>query len=136
MKNCNKCNETKALDEFYKDKTTKDGLKYRCKKCSKTDNNQRYLDNPEYYKQRHSCNPEYQKQYHLDKKDNHHSVYLLPKHNYVGITNSIYHRMGWHRSNGRDTTDYRILETFQDRKLGLELEAHLHNLGYEGKYGY
>lgn len=32
-KKCIKCNETKSIDEYYKDKSTKDGLKCDCKDC-------------------------------------------------------------------------------------------------------
>lgn len=30
---CGKCSETKSLNEFYKNKTTKDGYQYNCKDC-------------------------------------------------------------------------------------------------------
>ena len=33
-KKCNKCNEVKSLEFFGKDRSTKDGLMYRCKVCS------------------------------------------------------------------------------------------------------
>ena len=32
-KTCSKCQETKPLSEFYKNKTTSDGLQYMCKAC-------------------------------------------------------------------------------------------------------
>lgn len=35
MKQCNKCTELKALDEFYKDRTSKDGHGRSCKECVK-----------------------------------------------------------------------------------------------------
>jgi hypothetical protein len=34
MKRCHKCKEFKDETEFYKDRTTKDGLKNKCKECS------------------------------------------------------------------------------------------------------
>ena len=34
-KTCNKCGETQALELFYKNKASKDGLQSRCKKCAK-----------------------------------------------------------------------------------------------------
>jgi len=141
MKNCKKCSETKPLNEFHKSKATNDGLQRKCKECVKKSDKQRHLDNPEYFKQydkHYRLNnkeslKEYTKQWSLAKKDGYHSVYLLPKHNYVGITENLYIRMSHHRSLGRDTTGYRILETFQDRELGLELEELLHDIGYEGR---
>jgi len=35
---CPCCNQTKNIDDFYKDKTTIDGLNYRCKECLKNYN--------------------------------------------------------------------------------------------------
>ena len=34
MKRCNKCNETKSIDFFPKDKSRKDGYSYQCSKCN------------------------------------------------------------------------------------------------------
>jgi len=34
MKKCYKCQETKELDQFYKNRSTKNGLSGYCKKCS------------------------------------------------------------------------------------------------------
>jgi len=36
MKSCSRCNETKPLSEFYKDRSKKDGLTGFCKSCMKT----------------------------------------------------------------------------------------------------
>ena len=33
MKECSKCGETKSVSEYYKSKTSKDGLRSRCKEC-------------------------------------------------------------------------------------------------------
>ena len=38
-KTCPKCGETKSVSEFYKDKSRKDGLRYRCKKCEQASDN-------------------------------------------------------------------------------------------------
>lgn len=35
MKECNKCNVSKPLTEFYKDKSKKDGHRHECKQCKK-----------------------------------------------------------------------------------------------------
>lgn len=35
MKTCNKCNETKEVVDFYKDKAKKDGYGHSCKVCTK-----------------------------------------------------------------------------------------------------
>jgi hypothetical protein len=44
-KTCTKCGETKALEEFSKDKSRKDGLKSRCKACSNAIDAARYKAN-------------------------------------------------------------------------------------------
>lgn len=36
MKKCYLCLQTKSVDEFYRDKTRKDGLTTKCKQCSRT----------------------------------------------------------------------------------------------------
>jgi hypothetical protein len=49
MKTCKKCNTSKVLDDFHKDKTTYDGLTSKCKSCKKQYN----IDNKEYISDRH-----------------------------------------------------------------------------------
>ena len=66
MKACNKCKESKSLDEFYSNKKSKDGKQYTCKICSKQithkwmgenqEHNKSYSDkwrknNPDYHTQ-------------------------------------------------------------------------------------
>ena len=46
-KRCPKCEETKPLTDFYKDKSRKDGYEYICKTCRKARNVQSYEDNRE-----------------------------------------------------------------------------------------
>ncbi len=38
QKRCSRCKKWKAEREFYKDRVRKDGLKFRCKECSKKAN--------------------------------------------------------------------------------------------------
>jgi len=70
---CNKCGETKSLDEFHNLKRSKDGKQGYCKECSKIyiENNKEHLkeyskkysiDNKEHYQ-------EYQKQYNKEHKE-------------------------------------------------------------------
>ena len=67
MKKCTKCNVDKPLNEFYKHKTHKDGLKHKCKEClKKFQKNYRQKNKDkirEYSKQWKKDNPEYQKQW-------------------------------------------------------------------------
>lgn len=44
---CKKCNLEKELSEFNKDKYALDGLRYRCRKCTKAENKNHYDNNQE-----------------------------------------------------------------------------------------
>lgn len=62
MKRCPKCGETKNIDEFYKNKSRKDGRSVWCKICDNA-NNKKYIQNNkehmrEYYKEKYWKNPE------------------------------------------------------------------------------
>jgi len=70
------------------------------------------------------------------RKDGHYSVYLLPKENYVGMTEQIKARMHNHKYYGNDTTDYKVLHTFNSKKEALKKEAEYHEMGYKGKSNY
>lgn len=47
MKLCSKCKEQKSFEEFHKDRTTKDGFEYRCKKCKSELAKERRQKDPE-----------------------------------------------------------------------------------------
>jgi len=49
MKHCNTCNETKAISEFPKDRTTRDGLHHRCRSCMKVNNAKHNPNNNPYH---------------------------------------------------------------------------------------
>ena len=51
MKICNTCRESKSLNEFYKDKASKDGKAYKCKVCSKLKANKWSNNNSERHKE-------------------------------------------------------------------------------------
>lgn len=82
MKTCNKCGESKPLDAFSKNKTSPDGLNYKCKACDSAYQAERYktkaeqikanakrwaAENPDRKKENHAKwreeNNEYRKQY-------------------------------------------------------------------------
>lgn len=52
MKTCSKCGVTKVLDEFYPDKSKRDGRHSVCKECAKADRKSRYAENPDKILQR------------------------------------------------------------------------------------
>jgi hypothetical protein len=96
-----------------------------------------YQDNSEckkqYIKQWNLDNSEYQKQYFESIKLPHHIVYLLPDHNYVGVTDNPRIRMNWHKNNAnRNTGNWVELAHYIDREEALAHEARLHAEGYEG----
>ena len=116
MKKCKCCNEEKPLDQFYKRQA-------KCKPC-----------HIEYVKQYRKNNPEKEKQWNENEITGISLVYLLPDHNYVGVTNRFNRRMSDHRSTqGRNTDNVRVLYTTKSRDEALELEALLHDMGYEGR---
>lgn len=47
MKRCKRCGETKPLDQFYKNKTGRDGLRPECKPCSSAQKKAWYRQNRE-----------------------------------------------------------------------------------------
>lgn len=120
MKQCTKCKQTLPLDQFSKCRTNKDGLQFSCKKCKKQIAKQTYNSN--YFKK--------QKQKFILP---YHIVYLLPDHNYVGVTNRPYIRMINHTSeHNRNTDNWIELKRFNNRKDALQHESELHNQGYNG----
>ena len=87
---------------------------------------QRYEDNPE-------CTKQYVKQWGKSLKLPYHIVYLLPDHNYVGVTNRPYFRMANHKTvHNRNTDNWTELAKFNTRKEALKCEAEYHAQGYEG----
>jgi 5-methylcytosine-specific restriction endonuclease McrA len=76
-KQCNKCKETKTLDQFYKDKKGKYGLGSKCKECSNkickeyNNNNRDRLTKyrKEYYTNNRDKKLKYQKEYHNNNRD-------------------------------------------------------------------
>jgi 5-methylcytosine-specific restriction endonuclease McrA len=49
---CHKCRAEKPLEDFYKDKSSKDGRFHDCKQCWHEHDTKRYHDNPEFHKRR------------------------------------------------------------------------------------
>lgn len=62
MKICSKCKTKKDLNQFYKEKSRKDGYGMYCKECEKEYKKQYYLNNKEEIKKQH-------KQYNLNSKN-------------------------------------------------------------------
>jgi hypothetical protein len=77
-------------------------------------------------------NKERHKEIYESNKLDHYVVYLLPKENYVGITNQPKERMYRHNSKGKDTDNWIVLETAINKKEALVLERLYHKQGYLG----
>lgn len=73
MKYCNSCQSLKPLTSFYKCKTHKDGLQYKCKDCIKvyTDTNKKHIKiyKKEYCKKNSNQKREYDKLYYVKNHD-------------------------------------------------------------------
>ena len=62
-------------------------------------------------------------------------VYILPKENYVGMTQNFNDRLIGHKSVGRDITDARILHEIETEEMARRQENLYHNIGFEGGKG-
>lgn len=62
-------------------------------------------------------------------------VYCLPNTDiaYAGVTSQPITRMKRHRTAGRNTSDWFILQVCKTKAEALEVEAMYHELGYDGK---
>lgn len=70
-KKCNKCNQIKPTDDFFKSKRNKDGCRSHCKICEKKANSEReskYSELRKKYRQGENYK-EIKKKYYLDNKD-------------------------------------------------------------------
>ena len=125
MKDYNK----KMYDSFDKEIKKKIDREYYLKNKYKIEKRRK-----QWVKDNLSSQQEYKKQWSLNKKDGYHRVYLLEDYNYVGVTQNICNRFAVHKTQlNRDCSNHRILYKTKDRSEALELEALLHDMGYEGK---
>ena len=66
-KTCTRCNETKPTDQFYKDKSAKDGLRSACKECTSSASRAYHKANRERQRENarawNAANPERQREY-------------------------------------------------------------------------
>tara|TARA_R110002124_G_scaffold4796_1_gene29747 strand:- start:63 stop:437 length:375 start_codon:yes stop_codon:yes gene_type:complete len=75
----------------------------------------------------------YNKAYKESKKDGLHTVYYLPKENYVGMTTGMYNRLNQHKTrHKRDITDVEIFGRYETDAEARGIERELHSLGYLG----
>ena len=72
-KTCKKCEQDLPLEEYHKNKNSKDGLAHSCKSCKKIENKQNYQKikswHKQYYKENKEKINEYSKKYAKENKD-------------------------------------------------------------------
>ena len=110
MKKCRICNQHKTLNDFHR---RGKGHRTECKVCKS-----------KYFKTKRT-------------PDGHYTLYYIPEHHYVGMTNSIRDRMNEHRSvkGGRKiTVGYEVIGTFEKAVDCHLMETKLHAMGYHGFY--
>ena len=107
MKTCIWCKETKPLSEYHRQG---DGHRKGCKSCRKSRG---------HYKT---------KRY----KDGHYTVYYLPEHHYVGMTNCVKNRMQEHRRGGKLTNGFEIIGTYNRAVDAHFVETFFHSIDYIG----
>jgi hypothetical protein len=75
------------------------------------------------------------KQYRESLKDGRHHVYILPDHHYAGTADCIQVRMYDHKyKHGRNTHNYEIVGSYENRQDALNHEKRLHDEGYNGRH--
>jgi hypothetical protein len=76
-------------------------------------------------------NPEYDKNYISKYKNGKYTMYYLPYHHYIGVTNCIYLRMKCHKSEfDRYIDDVEIVAEFDTKAEALHYERLMHSIGY------
>lgn len=134
-KTCTKCNTSKPLTEFYKNKKTFLGVTAYCKQCIKDGTNIPYKNDKNFRETRLVKGRD---RYYTKLKTGIHHVYLLPKENYVGVTEFPSLRILDRHKNHykRNIEGWRILHSTKIRDEALELEELLHDMGYNGRHAH
>ena len=123
-KHCKDCNEKLLIGNNWTDARKKASI-YVCKPCIRERGKKHYNSNKELY---HNYNIKYSQ----SKKDGLYHVYIVD--NYEGQTGNLWRRKVDHKHKGRDMNTFRVLYSTPDYTEALELEALLHEEGYEGRH--
>ena len=68
-------------------------------------------------------------------KDGLYTVYLLPTHSYVGMTDNLPKRIAKHKSeHKREISNVQILGKYKTKREALDVEATYHSKGYLGRH--
>ena len=65
-------------------------------------------------------------------KDPYYTVYYLPEHHYVGMTNYLKRRMKEHKQKGKIIEGYEVVGRYNTAIQAHLYETMLHAMGYEG----
>ncbi len=128
-KQCTKCKEVKPLEAYHRHKQGKFGRHPKCIECNKGYHKQ--FAAKYYLKNKDKLNAK-NKAYTESKKDGNYHVYTID--NYAGITTRPDTRLQSHKYFGRDGNTWRVLYSTPSESEALELEALLHDEGYEGRH--
>ena len=123
-KHCKDCNEKLVIEDNWTEARKKRSI-YVCKSCIRIRGKIHYNNNKELY---HAYNHRYSQ----SKKDGLYHVYIID--NYAGQTTNLWRRKVEHKNIGRDINNFRVLYSTPDYSQALELEALLHDEGYEGRH--
>ena len=74
------------------------------------------------------------KKHRNDCVDDFYTLYYLPEHHYIGVTNQPKTRARSHRASGRVTKGFEVVAIFETKREALDAEFYLHNIGYFGKH--
>ena len=106
MKKCRICKKLKTVDNFHR---RGKGYRTECKSCkSIIDSNRKRTRDPFF------------------------SVYYIPEHHYVGMTNSIKYRMQEHKTKGKMVDNYEVIGIYKRAVDAHLTETMLHAMGYNG----
>jgi len=72
------------------------------------------------------------KAYRESLKDEFYTMYYIPQHHYIGITNQPIIRLRNHSTVGRIITDWEVISTFKTKREALDAEKYMHSIGYCG----
>jgi hypothetical protein len=108
MRECSICKELKTIDNFHR---RGNGHRTECKSCKSIIDSKRKRDRDPFF-----------------------SVYYIPEHHYVGMTNSIKYRMQEHKTKGKIVDGYEVIGTYERAVDAHLVETTLHTMGYFGFY--
>ena len=128
-KECTKCKKVKPLEAYHRHALGKFGRHPRCIECNKGYHKRQAA---EYYLKNKEKLHAHNKAYTESKKDGNYHVYTIS--NYAGVTTVPDTRLQQHKNKGRDGNTWRVLYSTPYESDALELEALLHDMGYEGRH--